>query len=313
MNQTRDQLPNTSSPDAGFASQKVLINLLSIPLSVIIVAGNLVIIAGIVGNRRLHNATNYYFLSLLLADLCTGLILPSLPRMSFRSGLSRQTCFFFHLVPNFIFLSFLANLLLVHCDRYVCIVWPLHYHSSWVQQRVLTMLLAAWALPLLFASLPLLGWNHWTPGTTHCYFKSIFPSDYIYLEIYGLLIPTILAISAMTVRLLLVARRQLKAIQKVNRSVQRASASLGQQHMDIKYAKCVVGFFLIFLVCWVPYMVYIHVSFFQRGKGSRTHIVLSCLGTSSAALIPFVLALNNRQYFKLWTKLFRRVCDTISH
>ncbi|XP_067890556.1 G-protein coupled bile acid receptor 1 [Heterodontus francisci] len=309
MNESWDECLNSSSPDACYSSQKVLINLLSIPLSSIIVAGNLVTIVGIIGNKRLHNPTNYYFLSLLVADLCTGLILPSIPRMSFKSGFAFWICFFFHLFPNFIFLSFLSNMVVVHYDRYVCIVHPLHYGISWIHESVPIVILTTWVLPLLFTSLPLIGWNNWNPGTTYCYFKFIFPSSYIYLEIYGLLIPSIVAITVMIVRILYVARRQMNAIKKIHRSVHSHSASPVEQEMDFKYAKCVIAFFLIFLLCWVPYIVYIHVSFFVRSRGSRLHIILSCLGISSAALVPFVLVLNNKEYFELWRNVFQRVCQ----
>ncbi|XP_078062263.1 G-protein coupled bile acid receptor 1-like [Mustelus asterias] len=305
MNESWNDCFNRSSSDAYFDSQEVLINWLCAPLSSIIIVGNLVIITGIIGNRRLHNPTNYYLLSLLLADLCTGLILPSFPKMSFNRGFAFQVCFFFHLFPNFIFLSFLSNLLMVHYDRYVCIIHPLHYGAAWIHKYVPIVILTAWVLPLLFASLPLIGWKNWSLGHTPCCFKSVFPSAYIYLEIYGLLIPSILAITAMSGRVLHVARRQMKAIKKLHRAVQSDSTSLERQ-LDFKYAKSVIGFFFIFLLCWVPYMVFIQVSFFVTNIGSRTHIILSCLGTSNAALIPFVLVINNKEYFELWRKTFHR-------
>ncbi|XP_078407531.1 G-protein coupled bile acid receptor 1-like [Cetorhinus maximus] len=299
---------NNSSPGACLASQKALINLLSVPLSIIIIVGNLVIIAGIIGNRRLHNPTNYYMLSLLLAALCTGIILPSLARMSFESGFAFQTCFIFHIFPNFIFLSFLSNLLVVHYNRYACIIHPFHYAVSWIHKYVPVVVLTTWALPLLFASLPLIGWNNWSPDNTTCSFKSVLPPAYIYLETYGLLIPSILAITAMTGRILHVARGQMKAIKRMHRAVQSDSTALEQQ-LDFRYTKCIIGFFFIFLVCWVPYIVFIHVSIFVKdsGYGHRIHIILSCLGTSSAALIPFIMVLNNKEYFELWRKVFQRV------
>ncbi|XP_038646122.1 G-protein coupled bile acid receptor 1-like [Scyliorhinus canicula] len=306
MNESWDDCFNHSSPHTCFASQKALIDMLSAPLSSIIIVGNLVIIVGIVGNRRLHSPANYYLLSLLLSGLCTGLILPSFPRMNLKSGFVFQVCFFFHIFPNFIFLAFLSNLLVVHYDRYVCIIHPFHYGPSWIHNCVPVVILTAWALPLIFASLPLVGWNSWSPGTTLCYFKFVFPPAYIYLEIYGLLIPSILAITAMTARVLHVARGQMEAIKKMHRVVQSDATSLERQ-LDFKYAKCIIGFFFIFLVCWVPYIVFIHVSFFVRNIGTRTHIILSCLGTSSAAIIPFVLVISNREYFDLWRKVFQRV------
>ncbi|XP_041056041.1 G-protein coupled bile acid receptor 1-like [Carcharodon carcharias] len=308
MSESWGECINNSSSGAGLACQKVLINLLSVPLSITIIVGNLAIIVGIIGNRRLHNTTNYYMLSLLLAGLFTGIILPSLARMSFKSQFAFQACFIFHLFPNFIFLSFLSNLLVVQYNRYACIIHPFHYGVSWIHKYVPVVVLTTWVLPLLFASLPLIGWNNWSPDNETCFFKYVFPHAYIYLEIYGLLIPSILAITAMIGRILHVARGQMKAIKKMHRAVQSNSTALEQQ-LDFKYAKCIIGFFFIFLVCWVPYIVFIHVSYFVKdsGHGHRIHIILSSLGTSSAALIPFVMVLNNKEYFELWRKVFQKV------
>ncbi|XP_043550313.1 G-protein coupled bile acid receptor 1-like [Chiloscyllium plagiosum] len=309
MNESLDEeCFNISNPDTCLASQMALITLIAAPLSSIIIVGNLVIMVGIIGNKSLHNPTNYYFLSLLLAGLATGIILPSIPMMNFKSEFAFQICFFFHLFPNFIFLAFLSNLLVVHYDRYVCIISPFQYAVSWIHKYVPIVIFTAWLLPLLFASLPLFGWNNWSPGAPLCYFKWIFLPAYIYLEMYGLLIPSILAITAMTSQVLHVARKQMKAIKKMHRAVHSDSASLEKQ-LDFKYTKCVMMLFITFLVCWVPYIVFIHVSFFVKNSGSRTRIILSCLGTSSAAFVPFILVFSNKEYFKLWRNVFRRVCQ----
>ncbi|XP_048390312.1 G-protein coupled bile acid receptor 1-like [Stegostoma tigrinum] len=295
---------NASNPDACLASQMSLITSLTVPLSSIVIVGNLVIIVGIIGNKSLHNPTNCYLLSLLLAGLGTGLIVPSIPMMNFKSEYASQICFFFHLLPNFIFLAFLSNLLVVHYDRYVCITRPFRYSLSWTHKYVPAVILTTWLLPLLFASLPLFGWNNWSPSARHCYFKLIFPRAYIYLEMYGLLIPSILAITAMTSQTLHVARKHIKAIKKMHRAVHSDSASLEKQ-LDFKYAKCIMLLFITFLVCWVPYIVFVHISLFVENSGLKTRIILSCLGTSSAAFAPFILVFNNNEYFQLWRKVFQ--------
>ncbi|MCI4378732.1 hypothetical protein PGIGA_G00219300, partial [Pangasianodon gigas] len=144
------------------SEQEKLIMFITLPLSSIIILTNLLIIVGIACNRQLHDTPNYFFLSLLVADLCTGLALPFIPRMGLNRSLHFRSCLLVHIFPNFLFLSFLFNLVMVHYERYLCIVHPLHYSQFWVHRCFPAALLAVWIPPLLYASLPAFGWNNWT-------------------------------------------------------------------------------------------------------------------------------------------------------
>ncbi|KAB0406494.1 hypothetical protein E2I00_007041, partial [Balaenoptera physalus] len=104
------------------------------------------------------------------------------------------SCLFLYLAPNFSFLSLLANLLLVHGERYMAVLRPLRPRGSTRMALLLT-----WAGPLLFASLPALGWNHWAPGA-NCSSQAVFPAPYLYLEVYGLLLPAVGAAALLSVR-----------------------------------------------------------------------------------------------------------------
>ncbi|KAJ8349633.1 hypothetical protein SKAU_G00247630 [Synaphobranchus kaupii] len=299
-------------------AQERLILCITLPLSTIIILANLLIILGIASNRQLHNTPNYFFLSLLVADLCTGVALPFIPRMGLNRNLDFSACLLVHIFPNFLFLSFLFNLVMVHYERYLCIVNPLHHSQFWVHRWFPLALLAVWAPPLLYASLPAFGWNNRgsapngstgggndsTPydlGEEGCSYRLVFPNAFIYLEVYGLLIPAILSIVGMTGRVLWIARQQVRDLCKLHRSVERAEAVNAEHRLNLRYAKCVAAVSLVFVACWVPYIVYLHVSVAllkrdRAGGITSTHIILSCTGIGSMAIIPVILGLANRQY-----------------
>ncbi|XP_078260434.1 LOW QUALITY PROTEIN: G-protein coupled bile acid receptor 1 [Rhinoraja longicauda] len=154
------------------ASHQLLVHWLTLPLSVVIVAGSLALAVGIAGSKRLHNSAGCFFLSLAVSDLATGLVLPSVPGLSSYTALPVRLCYLTYLLPNFVVLSLLANLLLVHADRYLYIVHPLGGRASLRGRWTAPAILAAWLLPLLFASLPLLGWNRWpAQPSAHCDFS----------------------------------------------------------------------------------------------------------------------------------------------
>ncbi|KAM4697922.1 G-protein coupled bile acid receptor 1 [Rhinophrynus dorsalis] len=301
-----------SSDQNDLESQRNLIILLSSPLSAFIILSNLFIIIGIVFNRKIHNTANYFFLSLLFADFFTGVALPCIPRMRFDKNLGYVWCLTAYISPNFFFLSFLANLLMVHYEKYLCIVYPLHYRNIWVHRCVPFSLFMVWTLPLVFSCLPMLGWNNWTVNAT-CSYKYVFPNSYIYLETYGVVIPSILAIIFITIKVLSVARKQLKDIKKLHRSVQSEAATELEHQMDLRYAKCIAIVSLTFLVCWVPYIAYLQVSVLAIEQYEFSWwiiLTLTCVGSGSAAVIPVILGLSHRQYTELWRNLFRKYCHS---
>lgn len=295
-----------------YEDQEKLIMLLSYPLSAFIILSNLFIIIGIVFNKKLHNTANYFFLSLLFADFFTGVLLPCIPRMKFNKDLGYYGCFFVFISPNFFFLSFLANLLMVHYEKYVCIIYPLHYREIWVHRCVPLSLFLVWTMPLVFSCLPLLGWNNWKNNNT-CSYKQVFPNAYIYLETYGVVIPAILVMSFITVKLLSVARNQLKEIKKLHRSVQREVVTEMERQMDFRYAKCIAVFSLTFFICWVPYIALLQVSVLVIEKYEISLwivLTLTCVGSGSAAVIPVILGLSHRQYTELWRNLCKKYCQS---
>lgn len=313
------------SPDD---SKEKLIFYLTVPLSSIIIFSNLFIIIGIACNRQLHNTPNYFFLSLLVADLCTGITLPFIPRMTFDRHLDFKHCLVMYIFPNFLFLSFLFNLVMVHYERYLCIVSPLHHSQFWVHRCFPLALLTVWLPPLLYASLPAFGWNNWvepnanktsnpnktllrsnTVGNTSkedevCSYKQVFPKAFIYLEVCGLVLPAMLSIVGMMGRVLWIAHKQLQNICKLHRAVDRLQQQQPTDHeqqLNLRYAKCVAAVSLTFLVCWVPYIIYqlMSVTALQSGvslPSSSLYIIMSCTGIGSMAVIPLILGLANKQY-----------------
>ncbi|XP_049608568.1 G-protein coupled bile acid receptor 1-like [Syngnathus scovelli] len=316
-------------------SQEKLIYAITIPLSVSIILTNLVIIFGIVCTRQLHNTPNYFFLSLLVADLCTGVALPFISLMGLNRQLSFGSCLVAHILPNFLFLAFLLNLVMVHYERYVCIAQPLHYSNLWMHRSFPLALLLVWMPPLLYASLPAFGWNNWSGPdrnsccardpkfplssncsanvTPCCSYRRVFTNAFIYLEVYGLVLPAILTIGAMTCRVLWITRGQLKDICRLHRSVERGQASDQEQRLNMRYTRCLVAVSLTFLACWLPYLIYMHVCMAylisDTKWNSNTLIVLSCMGIGSMTVVPLVLGLANRQYTRPAYKLQRKLRD----
>ncbi|XP_032879377.1 G-protein coupled bile acid receptor 1 [Amblyraja radiata] len=307
MNKSDQGCCNRSVAGDGLASYQLLVQWLTLPFSVVIVVGSLALVVGIAGSKRLHNSAGWFFLSLAVSDLATGLVLPSVPGLSSATDLPHGLCYLTYLLPNLVVLSLLANLLLVHADRYLHVVHPLR-GRTWLRGRAWAALLAVWLLPLSFACLPLLGWNCWPAqrsGRCCCHSGHVFPPVYIYLEVYGVLMPSILAMGASNAALHRLALGQMRRIQRQHRAVQSGpTISPLEQELNLRYTRSVAGSLLVFTCCWLPYIAHLHGSFL----GARVHIVLSCLGIASAALVPFALAMGNKDYLQTWARIRAKLC-----
>ncbi|XP_004617246.2 G-protein coupled bile acid receptor 1 [Sorex araneus] len=272
---------------------------LSLALAILIVSANLLLALGIARDRRLRSPpAGCFFLSLLLAGLLTGLALPSLPGLWSQSPRGYWPCLLLYLAPNFSFLSLLANLLLVHGERYVAVLRPLRPRGS-----PRPALLLAWAGPLLFASLPALGWNRWAPGA-NCSSQAVFPAPYLYLEVYGLLLPAVGAAALLCARVLATAHRQLRDIRRLERAVCRGTPSALARALTWRQARAQAGATLLFGLCWGPYVAVLLLSiqaYEQRPPlDPGTLLALVSLGSASAAVVPVAMGLGDQRYTAPW-------------
>lgn len=272
---------------------------LSLALASLIVTANLLLALGIARDRHLRSPpAGCFFLSLLLAGLLTGLALPTLPGLWSQSHRGYWSCLFLFLAPNFSFLSLLANLLLVHGERYMAVLRPLQPRGS-----TRLALLLTWAGPLLFASLPALGWNHWVPGT-NCSSQAVFPAPYLYLEVYGLLLPAVGAAALLSARVLATAHRQLQDIRRLERAVCRGAPSALARALTWRQARAHAGATLVFGLCWGPYVATLLLSvlaYEQRPPlGPGTLLSLISLGSASAAAVPVAMGLGDQRYTAPW-------------
>ena len=122
-------------------------------VGVIILAGNGPVIYLIVTCHRLHTISNWFILSLSLADLFVGLFL--IPVST--SCALWTTCNFPVLNMCFDLLLFvsIANMCIMTADRYLSVVRPLSYFQAITNSRVLLWIVAAWVIPIIFSLIPL--------------------------------------------------------------------------------------------------------------------------------------------------------------
>ena len=126
-------------------------------------AGNCMVIYLIVKTPSLQTNTNWFVLSLAVADLCLALtFLPPLFGPNFL-GLTFDTTHagtFFKISFTFMYCSN-ANLFAMTMDRYIAVTRPLRYVELITKKVIFGLIAAAWVMPFLLFLLPaIFSYNH---------------------------------------------------------------------------------------------------------------------------------------------------------
>lgn len=149
-------------------------------LFISIVCGNCLTIAAVQLSRRLRSVvSNLFILSLAISDLLVGFTIPY--HLAFyldvTLGESHFVCimkFFFNIVACCVSIW---NLIAIAIDRYIAIVYPLHY-SRWITRRTaITVIMIGWISGTLMGAIPLF-WNNYAEST-ECEFDEVLPPWYM--------------------------------------------------------------------------------------------------------------------------------------
>ncbi|CAJ1054365.1 dopamine receptor D4 related sequence [Xyrichtys novacula] len=138
-----------------------------VPLILLIIMGNVLVCLSVLTERSLQTATNYFIISLAVADLLLAvLVLPLFVYSEFLGGvwtLSTFTCDALMTMDVMLCTASILNLCAISVDRYIAVVVPLEYNRNHFSVRQLSLITATWLLSLGVASPVIFGLNQ-VPG-----------------------------------------------------------------------------------------------------------------------------------------------------
>ncbi|XP_020284449.1 octopamine receptor beta-1R-like [Pseudomyrmex gracilis] len=124
--------------------------------------GNLLVIVSVMRHRKLQVITNYFVMSLALADMLVALF-----AMTFNASVELSgrwlfgyfMCDVWNSLDVFFSTVSILHLCCISVDRYYAIVQPLDYHSIMTNVRLGIMLSIVWCSPIVMSFLPIFaGW-----------------------------------------------------------------------------------------------------------------------------------------------------------
>uniref|UniRef100_A0A8C6S780 G-protein coupled receptors family 1 profile domain-containing protein n=1 Tax=Neogobius melanostomus TaxID=47308 RepID=A0A8C6S780_9GOBI len=141
--------------------------ILGVPLILTIILGNILVCLSVLTERSLKTATNYFIISLAVADLLLAvLVLPLYVYSEFMGGiwtLGTPVCDALMTMDVMLCTASILNLCAISVDRYIAVVVPLKYNRNQFSMRQLALITATWILSLGVASPVIFGLNQ-VPG-----------------------------------------------------------------------------------------------------------------------------------------------------
>lgn len=232
-------------------------------IAVLTVIGNGFVIYLILCRRRLRVASNWFVLSLTVADFCIGLfITPSgfACTFYFRCEWYLQIVFY-----NFLLFSSTTSLWVLAVDRYLSIVYSLRYTSMMTNKRVFAMVVAAWGSSFATTFVRLL-WVH----DCRNYFKKNIDNFYRLAMDFFIGFGSCLILISIYLRVLFISRkvaRQIKAQgNEVNHNYKANELKCSLSHVRQNLSTSLLGSVVALFVLCNSFSVFVSFSMIFRSS-----------------------------------------------
>ncbi|XP_068199358.1 adenosine A2c receptor [Antennarius striatus] len=219
-------------------------------------AGNSLVCAAVGLNRKLRTVTNYFLVSLAVADICVGVIAIPFAILT-DMGLPRHNLYLCLLMLSVLIMftqSSIFSLLAVAVDRYVAIFKPLRYQVLMTSRNAVLVILTTWLLAFLIGLVPLMGWHKTPPDSSYCFFVMVMDMTYMvsFMFFTWLIIPLVIMF-LIYAQIFVAVKRQLKrtASEQSGRE-QRQMKVVANMRREMRMATSLFLVLFIFTICWIP-------------------------------------------------------------
>ncbi|XP_044733556.1 histamine H2 receptor [Chrysoperla carnea] len=280
-------------------------------VALVAVIGNAMVIHVFRKERRLHRRTNYYIVSLAVADFLVGLL--GIPFAILASvGLPRNLHACLLTVSLLVVLCTISIfcLVAVSVDRYWAILYPMGYSRTVRTKTAIVIISICWVAGTFVGFLPLLGWNAGWENGNNCLFVKVMDYSYLVFLYFATIITPSLLLALFYAHIYHVILKQLRQIVTVNPSPGHRGSSLrahsgtmlrvlgAAQKREVKATQNLSIIVLFFIVCWMPLYTINCVQAFCRTCEVSELVMKSCIILShmNSAGNPLLYAYHLRDF-----------------
>uniref|UniRef100_A0A8C3WQR7 Adenosine receptor A2 n=1 Tax=Catagonus wagneri TaxID=51154 RepID=A0A8C3WQR7_9CETA len=301
---------------------------LELALAVLSVAGNVLVCAAVGASSALQTPTNYFLVSLAVADVAVGLFaIPFAVTISLGFCTDFHSCLFLACFVLVLTQSSIFSLLAVAVDRYLAVRVPLRYKSLVTGARARGVIAGLWVLAFAIGLTPFLGWNSRASATSNCtarragpgngsccpvkcLFENVVPMSYmVYFNFFACVLPPLVITLVIYAQIFTVACRQLRRTELMDRS----RTVLQREIHAAKSLAMVVGFFAL---CWLPvHAINCATLFHPAWAESKPRWAMNAailLSHANSVVNPVVYAYRNQDFRSTFRRIISRyvLCQT---
>ncbi|XP_011295308.1 histamine H2 receptor isoform X1 [Musca domestica] len=271
-------------------------------LLVVILGGNAFTIIAVRTCRRLRSfISNLFIMSLAVSDFIVGLTLPY--HLSFYLTTTMGNKYVLCLTRFFLIIFAccvsILTLITISVDRYIAIVYALHYRRCMTRKVAAFVITFNWSVGATVAAIPMF-WNNWHTAY-QCEFDEVLPPWYM----AGIITPSFtiiwLLMLLMYWRIMKEASKQANQLRNIRRK--RSSNLL---HPDWKSVQVVIFIMGCFSLCWLPYFIVACAQIFEVYKSTPLlYKAAFTLAMTNSALNPIIYSWKNSNFRRAFVQLIR--------
>lgn len=274
-------------------------------LAAIIVAGNSLVIASVISNRRLQSKTSAFITSLAVCDLIIGLVLMPLIVVSNTLGPAVQNgldyCHVTISVAIMLMFNSVANLGAVTFDRFLAVVVPLRYKSIMTKRVIVPIIAFVWIFSTVFGFIPFMGWRTVVkpkPGSgLFCQVPlNLAPGYIITVCVVGFL-PSIFVLVAYLKIFQTAYLHEVRIAAAINSVLRNQTELKLNMIKEMKAARMVALVLGAFIISWAPlYIIMIVDIAMKNAVNSYIYAGGVIFATLNSALNPVIYASMNSEF-----------------
>uniref|UniRef100_A0A674E2C4 Cannabinoid receptor n=2 Tax=Salmo TaxID=8028 RepID=A0A674E2C4_SALTR len=289
-------------------SQQLAVTVMSLTLGTFTVLENLIVLCVILQSRTLRCRPSYHFIgSLAVADLL-GSVIFVYSFLDFHVFHRKDSPNVFLFKLGGVIASFTASvgsLFLTAIDRYISIHRPLAYRRIVTRTKAVIAFCVMWTISIVFAVLPLLGWNCKQLNSV-C--SDLFPLiDEKYL-IFWIGVTSVLVLFIVYAYMYILWKAHHHAVRMLSRTSQKSLVVYSadgtkvqtmrpeQTRMDIRLAKTLVLILVVLVICWGPVLaIMVYDLFWKMDDDIKTVFAFaSMLCLLNSTVNPIIYALRSK-------------------
>ncbi|XP_035591113.1 adenosine receptor A2b-like [Oncorhynchus keta] len=285
-------------------------------IAILSVLGNVLVCWAVCLNSNLQNITNFFVVSLAVADIAVGVLgIPFAIVISTGFCSNFYGCLFIACFVLVLTQSSIFSLLAIAIDRYIAITIPLRYNSLVTGQRAKGIIAVCWVLSIIIGLTPMLGWNKSTerpnstcsPGLMECLFEEVVVMDYmVYFNFFACVLMPLLLMLVIYLQIFMAARHQLKLIELKAVHGGKSHSTLQKEVQAAKSLAIIVG---LFAICWLPLHIINCFTLFcpQCARPPLWIIYVAIiLSHGNSVVNPFIYAYRIREFRHTFRRIIRR-------